>query len=156
MSEKKKPRRVWLRNSGIILALLLAGGLVFWLTLPDVTWLIKKNPTETAMMKFRAEQARQKGRKARRCWRRVPLSRISPYLIQAVLIAEDDKFFEHEGFDWDLHAQGPGGQHRQEARAARRLDHHPAAGQEPLSRPRPEHLAQAARSGHRHRSWKGN
>ena len=30
----------------------------------------------------------------------MPLSRISPYLIQAVLIAEDDKFFEHEGFDW--------------------------------------------------------
>ncbi len=29
------------------------------------------------------------------------MSRISPYLIQAVLIAEDDKFFEHEGFDWE-------------------------------------------------------
>ncbi len=100
MSEKKKPRRLWLRNTGIVLALLLAGGLVFWLTLPDVTWLVKKNPTETAMMGFRAEQARQQGRKARRYWKRVPLSRISPYLIQAVLIAEDDKFFEHDGFDW--------------------------------------------------------
>ena len=52
-------------------------------------------------MRFRGETARQKGRRARRLWRRVPLSRISPYLIQAVLIAEDDKFFEHEGFDWE-------------------------------------------------------
>ena len=53
------------------------------------------------MMGFRAEQAKQKGQRARRLWKRVPLSRISPYLIQAVLIAEDDKFFEHEGFDWE-------------------------------------------------------
>ena len=79
---------------------MLAGGLVFWVTLPSVDWLKKQNPKETAMMRFRAEQARQNGKRARRIWRRVPLSRISPYLIQAVLIAEDDKFFEHEGFDW--------------------------------------------------------
>jgi monofunctional biosynthetic peptidoglycan transglycosylase len=101
MSEKKKPRRVFWRVAAIVLALVLAGGLVFWLTLPDVAWLKKKNPTETAMMRFRSGQAKQKGRRARRYWKRVPLSRISPYLIQAVLIAEDDKFFEHEGFDWE-------------------------------------------------------
>jgi monofunctional biosynthetic peptidoglycan transglycosylase len=98
---KKKPRRVFWRITGIVLALVVAGGLVFWLTLPDVTWLVKKNPTETAMMKFRAEQAKQAGKRARRYWKRVPLSRISPHLIQSVLIAEDDKFFEHEGFDWE-------------------------------------------------------
>ena len=97
---KERNKRPWLRIGAVVLALILLGGLLFWLTLPDVTWLKKENPQETAMMKFRAEQARQKGRKARRLWKRVPLSRISPYLIQAVLIAEDDKFFEHEGFDW--------------------------------------------------------
>jgi len=100
MNEKKKSRLPFWRIAAAALALLLAGGLVFWLTLPDVTWLIKKNPTETAMMKFRSEQAKQAGKRARRYWKRVPLSRISPYLIQSVLIAEDDKFFEHEGFDW--------------------------------------------------------
>jgi monofunctional biosynthetic peptidoglycan transglycosylase len=31
----------------------------------------------------------------------VPLARIAPALVQAVLIAEDDKFFQHGGFDWD-------------------------------------------------------
>ena len=97
---KEKSRRPWLRIGAAVLALAFLGGLLFWLTLPDVTWLIKENPQETAMMRFRAEQARQKGIKARRHWKRVPLSRISPFLIQAVLIAEDDKFFEHEGFDW--------------------------------------------------------
>jgi monofunctional biosynthetic peptidoglycan transglycosylase len=101
MSEKKKPRRVFWRVAAIVLALILAGGLVFWLTLPAVDWLKKENPKETAMMRFRSSQARQKGRRARRLWRRIPLSRISPCLIQAVLIAEDDKFFAHEGFDWE-------------------------------------------------------
>ena len=100
MATKKTSKRSLLRIGAAVLALILLGGLLFWLTLPDVTWLEKENPRETAMMKFRAEQARQKGCKARRLWKRVPLSRISPYLIQAVLIAEDDKFFEHEGFDW--------------------------------------------------------
>ena len=100
MSEKKKPRRAWLRVCGIVLALAMASGLVFWLTLPSVDWLKSRNPKETAMMRFRGEQARQKGVKARRYWKRVPLSRISPFLVQAVLIAEDDKFFDHEGFDW--------------------------------------------------------
>ena len=89
------------RVTAALTTLVMAGGLVFWLTLPSVSWLIKKNPTVTAMMKFRSEQAQQKGKKPRRFWKRIPLSRISPYLIQAVLIAEDDKFFEHEGFDWD-------------------------------------------------------
>jgi len=101
MATKKTSKRSLLRIGAAVLALILLGGLLFWLTLPDVTWLIKKNPTETAMMGFRTQQAKLKGQRARRLWKRVPLSRISPYLIQAVLIAEDDKFFEHEGFDWE-------------------------------------------------------
>jgi monofunctional biosynthetic peptidoglycan transglycosylase len=31
----------------------------------------------------------------------VPLSRISPFLVKAVIIAEDDKFWKHEGFDFE-------------------------------------------------------
>jgi monofunctional biosynthetic peptidoglycan transglycosylase len=100
MDTKKTSKRLWLRISAAVLVLVLLGGLLFWLTLPDVTWLKKENPKETAMMNFRTAQAKQKKQKTRRLWKRVPLSRISPYLIQAVLIAEDDKFFEHEGFDW--------------------------------------------------------
>jgi monofunctional biosynthetic peptidoglycan transglycosylase len=100
MGTKKTSKHTWLRIGAATLVLTLLSGLLFWLTLPDVTWLKKENPRETAMMSFRGEQAKQKGQRARRQWKRVPLSRISPYLIQAVLIAEDDKFFEHEGFDW--------------------------------------------------------
>jgi monofunctional biosynthetic peptidoglycan transglycosylase len=32
---------------------------------------------------------------------RVPLERVSPYAVKAVIIAEDDKFWAHEGFDFD-------------------------------------------------------
>jgi monofunctional biosynthetic peptidoglycan transglycosylase len=99
-SEKKSKRWLW-RVVAIVFGLLLAGTLAFWLTLPSVAWLKKENPRETAMMRLQNEQARQQGQRPRRLWRRVPLSRVSPYLIQAVLIAEDDKFFEHEGFDWE-------------------------------------------------------
>jgi len=101
MSVKRKSRRLFWRVTVGVLALVLAGGLVFWLTLPSVSWLKKENPTQTAMMGMRSAQAKQKGQRARRYWKRVPLFRISPSLIQAVLIAEDDKFFEHEGFDWE-------------------------------------------------------
>ena len=35
----------------------------------------------------------------------VPLSRISPYVVKAVIIAEDDKFWSHEGFDFEAMQQ---------------------------------------------------
>lgn len=52
-------------------------------------------------MKFREKEAKEKGKKysIRQQW--VPLQKISPFLIKAVLIAEDDKFWRHEGFDYE-------------------------------------------------------
>jgi monofunctional biosynthetic peptidoglycan transglycosylase len=52
------------------------------------------------MMKFRQEQASHKHRRYRIRQQWVPLSRISPYLQKAVLIAEDDTFYEHRGVDF--------------------------------------------------------
>ncbi len=97
-------RRRWVRvlavGAGVLLLVGSAGAAVWWTT-PDVTWLRRSNPTETALMRYREERLRRQGRPVRRRWVWVPLSRISPYLIQAVLIAEDEKFFQHEGFDWE-------------------------------------------------------
>ena len=52
-------------------------------------------------MEYREREWRREGKKYRfqQIW--VPLSRISPYLIKAVLIGEDDKFWKHEGFDYE-------------------------------------------------------
>ncbi len=68
---------------------------------PDVSALRKANPQKSAFMKYRESEWQQQGKKKKIVQRWVPLSRISPYVIKAVIIAEDDKFWSHEGFDFD-------------------------------------------------------
>lgn len=72
-----------------------------YLTLPDVRALARTNPTATAFMRLRKDQAALDGKTVRHVQRWVPYSRISPNLKRAVLVAEDDAFFEHEGVDFD-------------------------------------------------------
>ena len=69
--------------------------------MPDVSALRTTNPTATALMEARKAQAEAQGLTVERQWKWVPLSRISPYLRQAVVAAEDASFFTHEGFDWE-------------------------------------------------------
>jgi monofunctional biosynthetic peptidoglycan transglycosylase len=70
-----------------------------YLTLPDVRPLRTSNPTTTAFMDLREREARAKGRAARRVQRWIAYNRISPSLTRAVLVAEDDLFWQHEGID---------------------------------------------------------
>jgi monofunctional biosynthetic peptidoglycan transglycosylase len=69
--------------------------------MPDLSKLKKENPKKTALMEYREKKLTEKGRKYRIDQRWVPYSKISPYLIKAVLIAEDDKFWNHDGFDYE-------------------------------------------------------
>jgi len=88
----------------LIIGLCLPIGAVLFLWLlemPDVSVLRATNPTVTALMETRQTQAEAKGHTIGRHWMWVPLSRISPYLRQAVVAAEDASFFTHEGFDWE-------------------------------------------------------
>ncbi len=75
--------------------------MVYLLLMPDLSKLKKENPKKTALMEYREKKLREKGRKYRVDQSWVPYSKISPYLIKAVLIAEDDKFWNHEGFDYE-------------------------------------------------------
>jgi monofunctional biosynthetic peptidoglycan transglycosylase len=68
---------------------------------PDVSRLAKITPKKSAMMEYRESQYARKGKKIRLRQTWVPFSRISPYMAKAVLIAEDDKFWGHEGFDFE-------------------------------------------------------
>lgn len=52
-------------------------------------------------MEYREREWKEKGRKIKIRQQWVPLAAISPYLVKAVLIAEDDKFWRHEGFDYE-------------------------------------------------------
>jgi monofunctional biosynthetic peptidoglycan transglycosylase len=52
-------------------------------------------------MEMREAEAREKGRQPRHYQLWVPIQSISPHLKNAVLIAEDAAFFQHEGLDYD-------------------------------------------------------
>jgi monofunctional biosynthetic peptidoglycan transglycosylase len=87
------------RAIGGAAAVLFAGCAYAYISLPDVRPLAKSNPSATAFMTIRAEEARAKGQEPRKVQRWVGLSHVSPDLRRAVLIAEDDAFFQHEGVD---------------------------------------------------------
>ena len=72
-----------------------------YLTLPDVRVLAATNPTTTAFMELREAQAASDGKTLRHVHRWVPYSRISQNLKRAVLVAEDDAFWDHEGVDME-------------------------------------------------------
>ena len=72
-----------------------------YLTLPDVRPLIKANPATTAFIELRADEAREKGAKPRRVQQWVGYTHMSADLKRAVLVAEDDAFFQHEGVDFE-------------------------------------------------------
>jgi monofunctional glycosyltransferase len=70
-----------------------------YLTLPDVSTLATTNPATTAFMELRAEEARARNEEPRRVQRWVPYGRVSASLKRAVLVAEDDGFWQHDGID---------------------------------------------------------
>jgi monofunctional biosynthetic peptidoglycan transglycosylase len=70
-----------------------------YLTLPDVRPLARTNPTSTAFMRLREQEAEADRLKPRHIHRWVPYARISPNLKRAVLVAEDSAFWDHEGID---------------------------------------------------------
>jgi monofunctional biosynthetic peptidoglycan transglycosylase len=83
----------------VLILIILLIPFVYFLSVPNISNLKKQNPKKTAFMEYREREG--KGRKIGIDQRWVPLSNISPYLIKAVLIAEDDKFWRHEGFDYE-------------------------------------------------------
>ena len=72
-----------------------------YLTLPDGRPLKTSNPPTTAFMDLRDREARANGKVPRRVHRWVSYSRISSDLKRAVLVAEDDAFWQHEGVDFE-------------------------------------------------------
>jgi len=66
-----------------------------------VRGLARANPKKTAFMDLREREAAQRGRPLRHYQIWVPYTRISPNLKRAVLVAEDDAFWQHEGIDME-------------------------------------------------------
>jgi monofunctional biosynthetic peptidoglycan transglycosylase len=92
---------MFVRGIGALAALAFAFFAYVYLTLPDVRSLRTVNPTKTAFMELREREAAQEGRPLRHYQVWVPYTRISQNLKRAVLVAEDDAFWQHEGVDME-------------------------------------------------------
>ncbi|NTU68361.1 MAG: monofunctional biosynthetic peptidoglycan transglycosylase [Chlorobiaceae bacterium] len=89
------------RNALLLFVLFLVVDIARYAVYPDVAKLAETNPPKTAFMEYREAEWRREGlvdKKVRQRW--VPLKKVSPALVKAVLISEDDKFWKHEGFDY--------------------------------------------------------
>ncbi|HVO68248.1 MAG TPA: monofunctional biosynthetic peptidoglycan transglycosylase [Syntrophales bacterium] len=80
-------------------ALFLSIGVYF--VYPDVSKLRKMHLKKTAFMEYREQEWQSQNKKKKISCQWIPLAQVSPYVIKAVIIAEDDKFWTHEGFDYD-------------------------------------------------------
>jgi monofunctional biosynthetic peptidoglycan transglycosylase len=82
-------------------ALVLAGLLVQAWYYAHVLWWRSYQPATSAFMEARIGRLREKDPKARLVHQWMPYERISVQLKRAVVAAEDAKFVDHEGFDWE-------------------------------------------------------
>ncbi len=82
----------------LLLFLTVSALLVFYAY--DLKEFAHKNPKTTSYMKYFLEKERAKNQRARISYHYVNLNQISRLMINAVLIAEDDRFYKHSGLDW--------------------------------------------------------
>ena len=113
MAAKKRKRRaakarpafgLWrgIRIAFIVAAVAVGAWLLFEAgRFPDVGALATQNPGKSSFMEYREREAALAGKRLQLNQRFVPLGRISDKLQRAVLAAEDDRFYEHDGFDLD-------------------------------------------------------
>jgi monofunctional biosynthetic peptidoglycan transglycosylase len=71
-----------------------------WFALHIWYW-VGHNPESTSFMRARLERLREKSPNATLKQRWASYARISDDLKRAVIVAEDAKFSEHDGFDWE-------------------------------------------------------
>jgi monofunctional glycosyltransferase len=102
MVHKNIKKMSWRRKILYAICIALAAYIAFeWLTYPDVAALANENPKSTAWMEMRNREAISEGRKPRQYQVWKPIQSISANLKNAVLIAEDAAFFQHEGLDYN-------------------------------------------------------
>ena len=91
-------KRYWILAAGIMAVWL--GVELFTLPFDDIQRLRTRNPSETEFMRLHALRAREEGRSFRRVQEWVQLNEVAPAVINAIVVAEDGRFWSHSGFDW--------------------------------------------------------
>lgn len=97
-------KRRWLgiaaRIAEVMTIAVALGVLTLWCSIPNPAALASENPTSTAFIDLRRDQAAESGKPFTLQWRWQPLGRISRYLRAAIIYAEDHNFYRHDGVDW--------------------------------------------------------
>ena len=91
-------RKRWAALAALVLVLFLGAVVV---PLPSLVLLRFRPPGTTAFIKARQRRLRDEGKSDVIDRRPVPLSAVSPALVRAVLAAEDGRFYDHHGIDWE-------------------------------------------------------
>jgi monofunctional biosynthetic peptidoglycan transglycosylase len=94
-----RPAPKWLSRGllGLVVLLFLwQGWYLVW-----VVWWKYFDPDMTAFMRQRLTELQEKRPQAELRHQWIPYERVSNHLKRAVVAAEDDKFIDHEGFDWE-------------------------------------------------------
>ncbi len=84
-----------------VIVLMLAVYIMIQISIPDVNPLINNNPSTTALMEQRKEEAKEVGKKIRIRQQWVSFGQIPKLLKKTVRISEDANFYFHEGIDLD-------------------------------------------------------
>ena len=90
--------KVFCHSLGLLVSAVLCVQLWFF---AHVVWWRAFDPGSTAFMEARLERLLEKDPKAQLAQQWAPYERISVQLKRAVVAAEDAKFVDHEGFDWE-------------------------------------------------------
>ncbi|MBK6636951.1 MAG: monofunctional biosynthetic peptidoglycan transglycosylase [Rhodocyclaceae bacterium] len=94
-----RPAPRWLQRGlgiGFLLLIVWQGWYLGW-----VMWWKWVDPWETSFQSRRLDEMQEKNPQARLSKTWMPYEQLSVHLKRAVVAAEDDKFVDHEGFDWE-------------------------------------------------------
>ncbi len=97
-----------LRKSSVLFGLVVFAFVylfVVFIPLPQIILLRWRDPSSTAFIRARQARLRAQGKSDAIDRRPVPLSRVSRPLVAAVVAAEDSRFWEHHGIDWEAVAE---------------------------------------------------
>ena len=94
----KLPRSLFWRGMMVLCALLVLYQL--WL-FAHICWWVKFDPASSAFMEDRLQVMQDRNPDAELKHKWVPYGNISNHLKRALIAAEDARFVDHEGFDWE-------------------------------------------------------
>ena len=94
----------WMRNHKLRTLFLAIGIFILYvlLTTPyfSIASLRRDNPTKTALMQQRLDEAEDEGKTLKISHKWISLSQLAKHTTDAIIVAEDGTFYSHRGIDW--------------------------------------------------------